>query len=96
MSNNKCPVCKIPLSINNIDRDYKNQYCISCRREFYPIRDDERQKSILDLQSDLETVSSESGSSSPILLSSEEDLRFWPKEYKKRKENYLQKYFPSE
>ena len=58
MSNNKCPVCKIPLSINNIDRDYKNQYCHSCKRDFYPIPDNERQKSILDIQSDLEPVGS--------------------------------------
>ena len=51
-----CPICKLELSIKNIDGKYDVQCCSSCKREFYPIPDNERQKSILDLQSDLETV----------------------------------------
>ena len=67
----------------------------SCKRDFYPIPDNERQKSILDIQSDLEAVGSESGSgsSSPVLLSSEEDLRFFPESRKKK--DYLADHFPN-
>ena len=40
---------------------------------------------------DIET--SGEGEEGPILLSDDSDNRFFPAEYRKKKENYLQKYF---
>jgi hypothetical protein len=84
-----CPVCRTPLSVKNIDDRYDLQYCSSCRREYYPIEDEQKSKLEYD---DIETVS-ENGE--PILLSDETDNRFFPKNYRKKKESYLTDYFGS-
>ena len=89
-----CPVCRIPLSINNIGHKYSIHFCSSCRREFYPMKD-EGQKSKQQVEyNDLEPVS-KNENAGPVLLSDDSDNRFFPAEYKKKKESYLQKYFPS-
>ena len=88
-----CPVCRIPLLI---DKDTKHavQYCENCRREFYQIKDEQISKLQLEYD-DLEPVSKNGTNDGPVLLSSEEDNRFFPKGYDTKKESYLQKYFPS-
>jgi uncharacterized protein YbaR (Trm112 family) len=83
MSNSSCPVCKIPLSTND---ENNTQSCSKCRREYYPIK--EEQKSII--YEDIEPVSENQGEGNPILLCDNTDVRYYrPKE----KENYLQKKF---
>ena len=84
MKSGVCPICKLEL-----DEKDNIKFCPVCRRQFYSI---EPQKSYLDLQYDIETISPESGSS-PVLLCDDSDMKGFPAEYKKKKQNYLQKYF---
>ena len=87
-----CPVCKKNL---HLDDKSNIRFCGKCHRQYYTI--EERQKSDLGLQYDLETVSSESGSS-PVLLSDEHDYRGFTEEYLQEKNdnnNYLTRHFPS-
>ena len=62
-----CPICKIALSIKNIDDKYDLKYCSSCRREFYSVVDDQQNKNKLEYD-DLETVSSSSEGNDPVLI----------------------------
>ena len=88
-----CPICKINLSFSVKDNV---RYCGQCRREFWPVPDaDEQQTKTLLEYGDIETVSSESGSSSssPVLLSDQTDYRGFPESRKKK--DYLQEAFGS-
>ena len=86
-----CPICKVALSIKDMDGKYDIKYCSSCKREFWPMK--EESKNFLEEQSDLETVSTESGSSFPVLLSDEMDYKGFPESRKKK--DYLQEFFGS-
>ena len=86
-----CPIDKTILSFSVKDNV---RFCPECKRQFWPMRN-ELPKNYVELQSDLETVSSESGSS-PLLLSDENDYRGFTDEYlQKKNDNYLTRYFPS-
>ena len=87
-----CPVCKKNL---HLDDESHIRFCGKCHRHYYTI--EQQTKSDLGLQYDLEAVSSESGSSSPVLLSDEHDYRGFTEEYLQNKNdnNYLTKHFPS-
>jgi Zn-finger nucleic acid-binding protein len=65
----KCPVCKISLSTKNNDNDIEIQYCNKCRREFYQIKDYDKQTNLE--YEDIETLSEDS-IEGPILLSLED------------------------
>ena len=91
-----CPICKIPLTVNS-DHNHV-EFCSKCRREFYPTEPKEGNERLE--YSDLETVSGNEGGEwgeGPALLCSEDDNRFFGKEFlkKKRKDNesYLYQHF---
>ena len=85
-----CPVDKTILSFSVKDNV---RFCPECKRQFWPMRD-ELPKNYVELQSDLETVSPESGSS-PVLLSDENDYKYWPKNHSHKKKDYLAEHFPN-
>jgi uncharacterized Zn finger protein (UPF0148 family) len=84
----KCPICKIPLSIKNLDK-YDIEYCSSCKREFYPIKIEQDAEEKLEYD-DIETSSQYGGE--PILLCDEKDNKGFPR---KKNQSYLADYFDS-
>ena len=95
MKEAQCPIDKTVLSFSVKDNV---RYCSSCRREFYPIQE-QQTKTILE-QYDLETVSEGAegaGGEGPVLLSSDEDLRAFPfgKDYHRKNKDYLAQHFPN-
>ena len=70
-NSNCCPVCRISLSVKNIDHKYDIQFCSSCRREFYPLKEDNQQNKLE--YDDIKTVSEDGQRGGPILLCLEDN-----------------------
>ena len=86
-----CPICKLELEEN----DGGIKFCPVCRRDFWPVKTD-----VIDpvQYDDIESLSDSGAGASPILICDESDnsnSRFYNAEYRKRKQSYLQKYFPN-
>jgi hypothetical protein len=81
----KCPICHHSLSIKDIDDKYDIQYCSSCRREFYPVKEDYDEQSKLEYD-DIETILDNDSNEGPILLC---------EKTKEKEQDYLRRHFAS-
>jgi hypothetical protein len=85
-----CPICKVPLSIKNIDNDnkYTLKFCSSCHKEYFQIEGETRNNLEYD---DIETLSEEANDG-PVLLVDDKDYTAFPG---RKKSSYLEGYFDS-